>query len=113
MDKEYVSRSRLFREAFLPGAYTRLRNQAYGRVVGIINSGSALDGVDKEQLREAVLSFVNDWENAGGAVDPTFMTAAEKNGLRFNRHQKSRSPRPPHPHLQTLQGARLLRQPRT
>ena len=35
MDKEYVSRSRLFREAFLPGAYTRLRNQAYGRVMGI------------------------------------------------------------------------------
>ena len=60
MDKEYVSRSRLFREAFLPGAYTRLRNQAYGRVMGIINSGSALDGVDKEQLREAVLNFVND-----------------------------------------------------
>lgn len=81
MDKEYVSRSRLFREAFLPGAYTRLRNQAYGRVMGIINSGSALDGVDKEQLREAVLNFVNDWENAGGAVDPTFMTAAEKKRL--------------------------------
>ncbi|MGV8921384.1 MAG: hypothetical protein ACOH2R_27000 [Pseudomonas sp.] len=81
MDKEYVSRSRLFREAFLPGAYTRLRNQAYGRVMGIINSGSALEGVDKEQLREAVLNFVNDWENAGGAVDPTFMTAAEKKRL--------------------------------
>lgn len=81
MDKEYVSRSRLFREAFLPGAFTRLRNQAYGRVMGIINSGSALDGVDKEQLREAVLNFVNDWESAGGAVDPTFMTAAEKKRL--------------------------------
>lgn len=81
MDKEYVSRSRLFREAFLPGAYTRLRNQAYGRVMGIINSGSALDGVDKEQLREAVLNFVMDWESAGGAVDPTFMTAAEKKRL--------------------------------
>ncbi|MEX5607931.1 hypothetical protein ABFV58_07820 [Pseudomonas protegens] len=82
MDKEYVSRSRLFREAFLPGAYTRLRNQAYGRVMGIINnSGSALEGVDKEQLREAVLTFVNDWENAGGAVDPTFRTAAEKKRL--------------------------------
>lgn len=81
MDKEYVSRSRLFREAFLPGAFTRLRNQAYGRVMGIINSGSALDGVDKEQLREAVLAFVEDWESAGGAVDPTFMTAAEKKRL--------------------------------
>ncbi|ADR59755.1 Hypothetical protein, conserved [Pseudomonas putida BIRD-1] len=82
MDKEYVSRSRLFREAFLPGAFTRLRNQAYGRVMGIINnSGSALEGVDKEQLREAVLTFVNDWESAGGAVDPTFRTAAEKKRL--------------------------------
>ncbi|MCI1037982.1 hypothetical protein [Pseudomonas putida] len=81
MDKEYVSRSRLFREAFLPGAYTRLRNQAYGRVMGVINSGSALDGVDKEQLREAVLNFVLDWECAGGSVDPSFMTAAEKKRL--------------------------------
>ncbi|MCK2124631.1 hypothetical protein [Pseudomonas sp. PNPG3] len=82
MDKEYVSRSRLFREAFLPGAYTRLRNQAYGRVMGILNnSGTALEGVDKEQLREAVLTFVHDWESAGGEVDPTFMTAAEKKRL--------------------------------
>ncbi|MGE8303326.1 MAG: hypothetical protein ACN6PW_02605 [Pseudomonas kermanshahensis] len=81
MDKEYVSRSRLFREAFLPGAYTRLRNQAYGQVMGVINSGSALDGVDKEQLREAVLNFVTDWEHAGGSVDPAFMTAAEKKRL--------------------------------
>ncbi|MCU1727383.1 hypothetical protein NTD86_10345 [Pseudomonas sp. 7P_10.2_Bac1] len=81
MDKEYVSRSRLFREAFLPGAYTRLRNQAYGQVMGVINSGSALDGVDKEQLREAVLNFVIDWGHAGGAVDPAFMTAAEKKRL--------------------------------
>jgi hypothetical protein len=81
MDKEYVSRSRLFRESFLPGAYTRLRNQAYGRVVGVHSSGSALEGVDKEQLREAVLNFVNDWVRAGGTVDPTFMTAAEKKRL--------------------------------
>lgn len=82
MDKEYVSRSRLFREAFLPGAYVRLRNQAYGRVMGILNnSGSALEGVDKQQLREAVLTFVHDWESAGGEVDPTFLTAAEKKRL--------------------------------
>ncbi|WP_454565555.1 hypothetical protein [Pseudomonas sp. AIG] len=81
MDKEYVSRSRLFRESFLPGAYTRLRNQAYGRVVGVVSSGSALDGVDKDQLREAVLNFVNDWINSGGTVDPTFLTAAEKKRL--------------------------------
>lgn len=82
MDKEYVSRSRLFREAFLPGAYMRLRNQAYGRVMGILNnSGSALEGVDKQQLREAVLTFVHDWESAGGEVDPTFLTAAEKKRL--------------------------------
>lgn len=81
MDKEYVSRSRLFRESFLPGAYPRLRNQAYGRVIGVHSSNSALDGVDKEQLREAVLNFVNDWVRAGGTVDPTFMTAAEKKRL--------------------------------
>ncbi|OIN50485.1 hypothetical protein [Pseudomonas costantinii] len=81
MEKEYVSRSRLFRESFLPGAYTRLRNQAYGRVAGVLSNGSALEGVDKEQLREAVLNFVNDWVRLGGAVDPAFMTAAEKKRL--------------------------------
>ena len=54
MEDEYVSQSRLFRESFLPGAYTRMRNQAYTKVVGVRNSGSALDGVDKEQLIEAV-----------------------------------------------------------
>lgn len=81
MDKEYVSRSRLFRETFLPGAYARLRNQAYGRVAGVRNSGSALDGVDKEQLREAVVNFVNDWAAAGGTVDPALATAADKKRL--------------------------------
>ena len=49
MEDEYVSQSRLFRESFLPGAYTRMRNQAYTKVVGVRNSGSALDGVDKER----------------------------------------------------------------
>lgn len=81
MDKEYVSRSRLFRESFLPGAYTRLRNQAYGRVVGVRSSGSALDGVDKEQLREAVLNYLIDWESAGGTVDAGFKLAAERHTL--------------------------------
>lgn len=65
-----VSRSRLFREAFLPGAFPSLRNGSYGRVVGVRNSSTALDGVDKEQLREAVENFVQDWEKAGGSVDP-------------------------------------------
>lgn len=81
MDKEYVTRSRLFRETFLPGAFARLRNQAYGRVVGVRSSGSALDGVDKEQLREAVINFVNDWILAGGTVDSSLASAAEKKRL--------------------------------
>lgn len=81
MDNEYVSRSRLFREAFLPGAYTRMRNQAYARVVGVHSSGAALDGVDKEQLREAVLNYLNDWETAGGTVDAGFKLAAQRKNL--------------------------------
>lgn len=66
----HVSRSRLFREAFLPGAFPALRNGSVGRVVGVRNSSTALDGIDKEQLREAVENFVQDWEKAGGQVDP-------------------------------------------
>ncbi|SEJ16637.1 hypothetical protein SAMN04244579_03355 [Azotobacter beijerinckii] len=73
MDKESVSRSRLFREAFLPGAFVRLRNHSYARVVGVNSqSGTAMEQIDKEQLQEAVLSFVRNWESAGGTADPAY-----------------------------------------
>lgn len=81
MESEDVSRSRVFREAYLPGAYVRLRNQAYARVDGVRTQASALDGVDMEQLREAVLNYLNDWEAEGGTVDAAFKLAAQKKNL--------------------------------
>lgn len=63
-----VNRSRLFTEAFLPGALTRLRNQAYVKVVGARNNDLALADVDKDQLLDAMHKFLSDWESAGGVV---------------------------------------------
>lgn len=81
MESEFINRSRLFREAFLPGAYARLRNQAYAKIVGIRNSNSALDGVDKEQLVDAVATFLVDWEAVGGLVEAGFRVAAQQKRL--------------------------------
>lgn len=79
MEKEHVSRSRLFREAFLPGAYARLRNDAYAKVVGV--KGGSLDGVDTEQLKDAVMDYILGWEDAGGTVDGGFKQAAQRRVL--------------------------------
>lgn len=79
MEKEHVSRSRLFREAFLPGAYARLRNDAYAKVIGV--KGGSLEGVDTEQLKDAVLDYIVEWEEAGGHVDGGFKQAAQRRVL--------------------------------
>lgn len=81
MSLDTVTRSRLFREAFLPGAYLRLRNNQYARVEGVVSGSASLDGLDKGQLREAVVSFIRDWEAAGGVVDKMLQTATEKRAL--------------------------------
>ena len=56
MEYMSVNRSRLFTEAFLPGAITRLRNQAYVKVVGTRNNDLALADVDKDQLLDAMIA---------------------------------------------------------
>ena len=68
MDTFKVNRSRLFTEPYLPGALTRLRNQAYVKVVGAHNNDLALTDVDKDQLLDAMSKFLSDWESAGGVV---------------------------------------------
>lgn len=72
MENDYVSRSRLFREAFLPGSFVRLRNHAYAKVVGVKSNSTLLEHVDVAQLKNAIASYIRAWESAGGTVDVVF-----------------------------------------
>lgn len=81
MEDELVTRSRVFREAFFPGAFVRLRAKAYAKVVGVRSSSFTMDGVDKEQISEAVRSFIADWETAGGVVDNGLRLAADRRAI--------------------------------
>lgn len=78
MKTESVNRSRVFREHYLPGAYTKLRNQAYAKIIGVRSSSVAMEGVDKEQLTEAVATYLASWESAGGAVDDAYKLAVQR-----------------------------------
>lgn len=79
MDTFKIQRSRLYTEAFLPGALTRLRNQAYVKIVGTHNNDLALADVDKDQLLDGMRKFLADWETAGGVVDEGLREAVRQN----------------------------------
>jgi len=82
IEQELVQNSRIFYEAFLPGAVTRLRNQALAMVVGVADKEDALEGLDRTQLVDAVRKFLADWKIAGGSVDALVEEAAERNEFR-------------------------------
>jgi hypothetical protein len=79
MDISMIQKSRLYTEAFLPGALTRLRNQAYVKIVGARNNDLALADVDKEQLVDGMRKFLADWETAGGVIDGGLRDAVRYN----------------------------------
>ena len=81
-DQELVQNSRIFYEAFLPGAVTRLRSQVLAMVVGVSDKEEALDGLDRSQLVDAVRKFLADWKYSGGSVDAMVEDAAERNEFR-------------------------------
>ncbi len=81
-EQELVQNSRIFYEPFLPGAVTRLRNQALALVVGVSDKEDALEGLDRTQLVDAVRKFLADWKIAGGSVDAFVEEAAERNEFR-------------------------------
>ena len=83
IEQESVQNSRIFYEAFLPGAVTRLRNQALVWVEGIADNADAIDGLDRMQLVDAVRKYLADWSVAGGMLDPLMQEAAEKNEFRI------------------------------
>jgi hypothetical protein len=82
IEQELIQNSRIFYEAFLPGAVTRLRSQALALVVGASDKEEALEGLDRNQLVDAVRKFLADWTSAGGLVDAMIEEAAERNEFR-------------------------------
>ncbi len=79
---EELQNSRIFYEAYLPGALTRLRNQSLAQVVGVADREEALEGLDRSQLIDAVRKFLFDWKGSGGSVDALFEEAAERSDFR-------------------------------
>lgn len=78
MDIEQIQRSRLYRESFLPGGVTRLRNQAHALVIGARNDERGLENIDRIQLLDTVRQFMVEWESEGGAVDANLREAAHE-----------------------------------
>jgi len=81
-EQELVQNSRVFYEAFLPGAVTRLRSQVLAQVIGVSDKEEALEGLDRNQLVDAVRKFLADWKSAGGSVDVMIEEATEHNEFR-------------------------------
>lgn len=67
--EEYISKSRLYRDHYLPRGIARLRNGAYARVIGTENDRLESDALDRRQLIEVALNYIAEWENQGGKVD--------------------------------------------
>lgn len=82
IEQELIQNSRIFYENYLPGAVTRLRNQSLALVVGVGDKEDALEGLDRNQLIDAVRKFLFDWKINGGSVDALFEEAAERNDFR-------------------------------
>ncbi|QBY55536.1 hypothetical protein [Cupriavidus oxalaticus] len=82
IEQELIQNSRIFYENYLPGAVTRLRNQSLAQVVGVGYKEDALEGLDRNQLIDAVRKFLLDWKSNGGSVDALLEEAAERNDFR-------------------------------
>jgi hypothetical protein len=82
IEQEQIQNSRIFYENYLPGAVTRLRNQSLALVIGVADKEDALEGLDRNQLIDAVRKFIFDWKSNGGIVDAIFDEASDKNDFR-------------------------------
>ncbi len=67
MDNEFIPKTRLFRENYLPGGIVKLRNGAYAQVRGTRNSAIDLGGIDLAQLLDVIRGYLSDWEGLNGA----------------------------------------------
>jgi hypothetical protein len=82
MEQQYIAKSRLFRESYLPGGIIRLRNNAYGMVMGTKNNSQGLQNIEPSQLLDVIQKFVDGWSNlTGGAVDEALNYALNTKSL--------------------------------
>lgn len=79
MEEEFIGRSRVFREAALPGAHLQLRNQAYVKVVSTHHNDHLPFEADRQQLLQIVRRYVRQWTALQGtAVDSGLLNALEQ-----------------------------------
>jgi hypothetical protein len=82
-EQDLVQNSRIFFEAYLPGAIARLRNQSLALIEGVADREEALEGLDRTQLNDAVRKFLDDWKTAGGTVEVLLDEASERGEFRI------------------------------
>lgn len=82
MDQEFIPKSRLFRESYLPGGVVKLRNGSYAQVRGARNSSLDLGGIDTIQLLDVIRGYVAEWESMSGAqTDSALRDAIDRKSL--------------------------------
>ncbi|MDX9953244.1 MAG: hypothetical protein RBT75_04075, partial [Anaerolineae bacterium] len=78
MSDEFVSKSRVYFEGWLPGNVKRLRNESFAMVVGASNNDDESRMIDREQLIAMAKKLVREWnEMTNAAVDFRLENALE------------------------------------
>ena len=82
MDTEFIPKSRLYRESYLPGGTIRLRNGAYAAVRGAKSDALGLAQVDARQLTDIIQRYVREWgDMQNSEVDPLLLDALSTRSL--------------------------------
>lgn len=70
MQDEFVSKSRVYFEGWLPGNVKRLKNESFARVVGASNNDNDSRKIDRDQLISVAKKLVREWKDlTNAAVD--------------------------------------------
>ena len=67
MSEEYVSKSRVYFEGWLPGSIKRLKNESFAMVVGASNNDEESRQIDRDQLVSVVKKIVREWKDLPNA----------------------------------------------
>ncbi len=67
MNEEYVSKSRVYFEGWLPGSIKKLRNESLAMVVGASNNDEESRQIDRDQLVSVVKKLVKEWKDLPNA----------------------------------------------
>jgi hypothetical protein len=78
MQDEFVSKSRVYFEGWLPGNVKRLKNESFARIVGASNNDKESRTIDREQLISVAKKLVSEWKSLTNAnVDFRLNSALE------------------------------------